>query len=164
MFLGYNQYWPDGLMVCGGGGGLCPGAPAGSTRSGSDFKVFQKTGPRLKVSSDRVGGAGFEPATLVLQGITLIHYSTVASQMHLFRKQAKRFSLKKNQMHFCNTADKGVFFSFIKLQSYSIQRSLREELNLEFCAHGQIESTLIINCSVHCRSSQYAVMHVRNKK
>ena len=33
---------------------LCPGAPEGSTSSGSGFKVSQETGPRLKVSSDRL--------------------------------------------------------------------------------------------------------------
>ena len=33
---------------------LCPGAPEGSTGSGSGFKVPQRTGARLKVSSDIV--------------------------------------------------------------------------------------------------------------
>ena len=37
---------------------LCPGTPEGSTGSGSDFKASQKTGQRLKVSSDRLGEAG----------------------------------------------------------------------------------------------------------
>ena len=37
---------------------LCPGAPEGSTCSGSSFKAFQKTGQRLKVPSDRLGEAG----------------------------------------------------------------------------------------------------------
>ena len=37
---------------------LCPGTPEGSTDSGSGFKASQKTGQRLKVSSDRLGGAG----------------------------------------------------------------------------------------------------------
>ena len=50
MFIGYyKQYWPDGF--------LCPGVSKGSTGSGSDFKASQKTGPRLKVSSDRLGEA-----------------------------------------------------------------------------------------------------------
>ena len=31
---------------------LCPGTPEGSTGSGSGFKASQKTGQRLKVSSD----------------------------------------------------------------------------------------------------------------
>ena len=33
---------------------LCPEAPKGSADSGSDFKASQKTGPRLKVSPDRL--------------------------------------------------------------------------------------------------------------
>ena len=37
---------------------LCPGTPEGSTGSGSGFKASQKTGQRLKVSSDRLGVAG----------------------------------------------------------------------------------------------------------
>ena len=36
---------------------LCPGTPEGSTGSGSGFKASQKTGQRLKVSSDRLGEA-----------------------------------------------------------------------------------------------------------
>ena len=34
---------------------LCPGTPEGSTGSCSGFKASQKTGQRLKVSSDRLG-------------------------------------------------------------------------------------------------------------
>ena len=37
---------------------LCPGTAGGSTVSGSGFKASQKTGQRLKVSSDRLGEAG----------------------------------------------------------------------------------------------------------
>ena len=37
---------------------LCPGTPEGSTGSGPGFKASQKTGQRLKVSSDRLGEAG----------------------------------------------------------------------------------------------------------
>ena len=55
VFLGYNQYWSGGFMVF---VVLCPGAPEGSTGSGSDFKASQETGLRLKVSSDRLGEAG----------------------------------------------------------------------------------------------------------
>ena len=36
---------------------LCLGASQGSSGSGSGFKASQKTGPRLKVSSDRLGEA-----------------------------------------------------------------------------------------------------------
>ena len=37
---------------------LCPGAPKGSTSSGSGFKASQKMGPQLKVSLDRLEEAG----------------------------------------------------------------------------------------------------------
>ena len=37
---------------------LCPGTPDGSTSSDSGFKAAQKTGQRLKVSSDRLREAG----------------------------------------------------------------------------------------------------------
>ena len=36
---------------------LCPGTPKGSNGSGSGFKASQKTGQRLKVSSDTLGEA-----------------------------------------------------------------------------------------------------------
>ena len=85
---------------------LCPGTPKGSTGSGSGLQGSQKTGQRLKVSSDRLGvlpgwikicvgfitgtpegspkvvfmeKPGIEPATPGLQGIALIHYTTAAS-------------------------------------------------------------------------------------
>ena len=38
----------------------CPGALEGSTGSGSGFKASQKTGPRFKVSSDRLEEPVFE--------------------------------------------------------------------------------------------------------
>ena len=53
------QYWPSGFMIL---VVLCPGTGEGSTGSGSGFKAFQKTGQWLKVSSDRLGEAGIEPA------------------------------------------------------------------------------------------------------
>ena len=37
---------------------LCPGAPKGSTGSGSGLNASQKTLPPLKVSSNRPGEAG----------------------------------------------------------------------------------------------------------
>ena len=49
------QYWPGGSMLF---VVLCPGTPEGSTGSGSGFKASQKTGQRLKVSSDRLGESG----------------------------------------------------------------------------------------------------------
>ena len=53
MFLGYNQYQAGWVYVF-----IRPGAHKDSTGSGSGFKVSQKTGPRLKVSSNRLGEAG----------------------------------------------------------------------------------------------------------
>ena len=50
---------------------LCQGTPEGSTGSGSGFKASQKTVPPLKVSFDRLGEAGSEPATPGLQEIGL---------------------------------------------------------------------------------------------
>ena len=49
------QYWPGGfiLFVV-----LCPGTPEGTTGSGSGLKESQKTGQRLKASSDILGEAG----------------------------------------------------------------------------------------------------------
>ena len=49
------QYWPVGFMLF---VVLCPGTPEGSTGSDSGFKASQKTGQRLKVSSDRLREAG----------------------------------------------------------------------------------------------------------
>ena len=54
---------------------LCPGAPEGSTGSGSDFKASQKTGHRLKSHPTDWKKPGIEPATPGLQGIALIHYT-----------------------------------------------------------------------------------------
>ena len=51
---------------------LCPGAPKGSTGSGSDFKASQKTGSWLKVSRlTDWEKPGIKPATPGLQGIGL---------------------------------------------------------------------------------------------
>ena len=53
------------------GWGLCPGAPAGSTSSGSGSKAFHQTGPRLNVSSDRLGKPGIERGTPVYKASDL---------------------------------------------------------------------------------------------
>ena len=42
---------------------LCPGAPKGLTDSGSGFKASQKTGQRLKISSNRLGEPGIKLPT-----------------------------------------------------------------------------------------------------
>ena len=65
LFLGNNQYWNGwvySFVV------LCPGAPEGSTGSGSGFKASQKMGPRLKVSSDRLGEPGIILGDSLVQG------------------------------------------------------------------------------------------------
>ena len=49
------QYWPGDFMLF---VVLCQGTPEDSIGSGSGFKASQKTGQRLKVSSDRLGEAG----------------------------------------------------------------------------------------------------------
>ena len=55
VFLGCTSTGKGGFMLF---VVLCPGTPEGSTGSGSGFKASQKTGQRLKVSSDRLGEAG----------------------------------------------------------------------------------------------------------
>ena len=76
VFIGYNQYWPGGCMVL---WILCPGAPEGSTVSGSDFKSSQKTGPWLKVSSNRLGEAGNKTCDPWFTRHSLILYTMAAS-------------------------------------------------------------------------------------
>ena len=45
-------------------------------------KDHMETGPRLKVSSDRLVEPGIKPATPGLQGKWLIHYTTAAPIFH----------------------------------------------------------------------------------
>ena len=58
---------------------LCPGTPEGSTGSGSGFKASQKTGQRLKVSSDRLGEAGNRTCNPWFTRHRFIPYTTVQS-------------------------------------------------------------------------------------
>ena len=58
---------------------LCPGTPEGSTGSGSGFKATQKTGQRLKVSSDRLGEAGNRTCDPWFTRHRFIPYTTAAS-------------------------------------------------------------------------------------
>ena len=71
------QYWPGGFMVF---VVLCPGTPKGSTGSGSGFKASQKTGQRLKVSSDRLEEAGNRTCDTWFTRHRFIPYTTAASQ------------------------------------------------------------------------------------
>ena len=75
------QYWPGGFMLF---VVLCPGTPEGSTGSGSGFKASQKTGQRLKVSSDRLGEAGNRTCDPWFTRHRFIPYTTAASTRHRF--------------------------------------------------------------------------------
>ena len=60
---------------------LCPGTPEGSTGSCSGFKAFQKSGQRLKVSSDRLGEAGNRTCDPWFTRHRFIPYTTTASHL-----------------------------------------------------------------------------------
>ena len=60
---------------------LCPGTPEGSTGSGSGFKASQKTGQRLKVSSDRLVEAGNRTCDPWFTRHRFIPYTTTDSHM-----------------------------------------------------------------------------------
>ena len=57
----------------------CPGTSEGSTGSGSGFKASQKTGQRLKVSSDRRGEARNRTCDPWFTRHRFIPYTTAAS-------------------------------------------------------------------------------------
>ena len=62
---------------------LCPGTPEGSTGSASGFKASQKTGQRLKVSSDRLGEARNRTCDPWFTRHRFIPYTTAASRFEL---------------------------------------------------------------------------------
>ena len=62
---------------------LCPGTPEGSTGSGAGFKASQKTGQRLKVSSNRLGEAGNRTCDPWFTRHRFIPYTTAASHLNL---------------------------------------------------------------------------------
>ena len=70
------QYWPGGFMIF---VVLRLGTPKGSTGSVSGFKASQKTGQRLKVSSDRLGEAGNRTCDPWFTRHRFIPYTTAAS-------------------------------------------------------------------------------------
>ena len=76
VFLGYNQYWPGGFMVL---WSLMSRSTRRLTGSGSDFKASQKTGPRLKVSSNRLGEAGNQTCYPWFTRHRFIPYTTAVS-------------------------------------------------------------------------------------
>ena len=58
---------------------LCQETPEGSSGSGSGFKASQKTGQRLKVSSDRLGEARNQTFDPWFTRHRFIPYTTAAS-------------------------------------------------------------------------------------
>ena len=68
VFLGYNQNWADEFMVF---VVLCPGAPEGSTSSGSVYKASQTTGRSLKSHLTDWEKPGIASATPGLKDIGL---------------------------------------------------------------------------------------------
>ena len=78
---------------------LCPGTPEGSTGSGSGFKASQKTGQRLKVSSDRLGEAGNRTCDPWFTRHRLIPYTTAASASFNVIRIAKIFEFTAVLVH-----------------------------------------------------------------
>ena len=62
---------------------LCPGTPEGSIGSGFGFKASQKTGQRLKVSSERLGEAGNRTCDPWFTRHRFIPYTTAAYEVLL---------------------------------------------------------------------------------
>ena len=62
---------------------LCPGTPEGSAASCSCFKASQKTGQRLKVSSDRLGEAWNQTCDPWFTRHRFIPYTTAASHYYV---------------------------------------------------------------------------------
>ena len=62
---------------------LCPGTPEGSTGSGSGFKASQKTGQRLKVSSDRLGEAESNKSNKLPTNGSLWHIQAICTSSRI---------------------------------------------------------------------------------
>ena len=87
---------------------LCPGAPEGISDSGSRLKASQKTGPRLKVSPDRLGEAGnrtFEnlPSSFIMFIMLLIFFIRMrynkTSFSVRFQTSAHLFSINRDRLY-----------------------------------------------------------------
>ena len=79
---------------------LCPGTPEGSTGSGSGFKMSQKTGQRLKVSSDKLGEARNRTCDPWFTRHRFIPYTTAASQLKKREMFVKTYmQLKRKTLH-----------------------------------------------------------------
>ena len=93
-----NILWPFSLLAgwVYGLWFLCPGTSEGSTGSGSGFKLSQKTGPRLKVSSGRLGEAGnrtYNP------GLRDIHLFVAFLGINQFRRVGLTYVLVLRREH-----------------------------------------------------------------
>ena len=106
------QYWPGGFMLF---VVLCPGTPEGSTGSDSGFKASQKTGQRLKVSSDRLGEAGNRTCDPWFTRHRFIPYTTAAS---LFDPDPVKMSQQKQNPNVYQTSDTQKIIFFLILSSY----------------------------------------------
>ena len=95
------QYWPGEFMLF---VVLCPGTPEGSTGSGSGFKASQKTGQRLKVSSDRLGEAGNRTCDPWFTRHRFIPYTTAASQKQDLGSGVARLRIQIPAMIFYRSA------------------------------------------------------------
>ena len=75
---------------------LCPGTPEGSTGSGSGFKASQRTGQRLKVSSDRLGEAGNRTCDPWFTRHRFIPYTTAARKLTLENSVGSKYYITGN--------------------------------------------------------------------
>ena len=81
---------------------LCPGTPEGSTGSGSGFKASQKTGKRLKVSSDRLGEAGNRTCDPWFTRHRFIPYTTAASLYCALLNMGSKYNSKTHSIYVGN--------------------------------------------------------------
>ena len=92
VFLGCTSTGRVGLLFV----VLCPGTPKGSTGSGSSFKASQKTGQRLKVSSDRLGETGNRTCDPWFTKHRFIPYTTAASHRFLYKSDCTLHRLQSD--------------------------------------------------------------------
>ena len=81
---------------------LCPGTPEGSTGSGSDFRTSQKTGQRLKVSSDRMEEAGNRTCDPWFTRHKFIPYTMAASQLNIITQKKTHHHHSLNILYIFN--------------------------------------------------------------
>ena len=101
---------------------LCPGTPEGSTGSGSGFKASQKTGQRLKVSSDRLGEAGNRTCDPWFTRHRFIPYTTAASLVNTkWWRVFEDFNAYRSLSYlFQNSFTCNMFTSFYLFETYNL--------------------------------------------